>query len=140
MQARDAIENVTDPDEAESLLRKVKLAEDAARLAQIGGERAQRWAGLKLLAERRYGELLGPAEITPPPCPRLLRSRPAGGTGESMSGTTSPDSSPGTSQIITRAPGVKAGARVVLRHGVKAIRRRPCYKVEIGGGAMPAAG
>lgn len=60
-EALDAIDSVTTPEEAEVLLRRVKLAEDAARLAQIGGERAQRWAGLKLRAERRYGELLGPA-------------------------------------------------------------------------------
>jgi hypothetical protein len=60
--AYDAIVNVDDPDAAETLLKQVTLADHAARLMEVGAEREQRWRGLRLRAERRYGELLGPAK------------------------------------------------------------------------------
>lgn len=61
-EAFDAIENVQDPDEAEALLRQVTIAEQAVRIAKVSAEREQRWSGLKLRAERKYGELLGPKQ------------------------------------------------------------------------------
>ncbi len=60
--AYEAIDSVQDPDAAELLLREVKLADHAVRLAQVSKEREQRWGGLRLRAERRYGELLGPSK------------------------------------------------------------------------------
>lgn len=57
-----AIGGVATPEEAESLLARVKLAAQAVRLAELGREREQRWGRVRLLAEKRYGELLGPAE------------------------------------------------------------------------------
>lgn len=58
--ALEAIEAVTDPDAAEQLLRRIKVAEQAIKLAKLGAEREQRWGRVRLLGERRYGELLGP--------------------------------------------------------------------------------
>ena len=58
--AYDAIESVQDVDEAEALLDRVTVAAHAVRLAEISGEHEQRWVGLRLRAERRYGELLPP--------------------------------------------------------------------------------
>lgn len=59
--ARDLIDDVQDPAVAEELLRKVTSAAEVARLMKVGADREQRWRGLRLRAERRYGELLGPA-------------------------------------------------------------------------------
>lgn len=67
--ALDAIEAVQDPDEAESLLRKVTTVAQAMRLNKISGDREWRWRVLRLRAERRYGELLGPAEEQPRTAP-----------------------------------------------------------------------
>jgi len=60
--ALEAIENVATPEDAEALLLRIKLAEQAIRLAKLGAEREQRWGRVRLLGERRYGELLGPPE------------------------------------------------------------------------------
>ena len=59
--AADAIEDVDNAEAAEALLDQVTVAEHAIRLAKISAEHEARWAGLRLRAERRYGELLGPA-------------------------------------------------------------------------------
>jgi hypothetical protein len=61
-----AIESVTTPEEAEQLLGKIKLAAQAIRLSKVGAEREQRWGRIRLLGERRYGELLGPAKTGRP--------------------------------------------------------------------------
>ena len=58
--ALDAIENVTNPDEAERLLAQVKAVHEAVRLARLGAEYEKRWSSVRLRAERRHGELLGP--------------------------------------------------------------------------------
>ena len=60
--AYDEIDNVQDPDTAEELLRRVTAAAQAIRLARVSQEREQRWGGLRLRAERRYGELLPPPD------------------------------------------------------------------------------
>jgi hypothetical protein len=61
-EALRAIDQVSDPDVAEDLLHRIKLAEQAVALRKLGREYEQRWGRVRLLAERRYGELLGPAE------------------------------------------------------------------------------
>lgn len=58
--ALDAIERVQDVTEAEVLLGRVATVDQAMRLNKISGDRERRWRGLRLKAERRYGELLGP--------------------------------------------------------------------------------
>ena len=45
------------------LLAQIKLADQAIRLARLGADRERRWGRIRLLGERRYGELLGPAEV-----------------------------------------------------------------------------
>lgn len=65
-EALDAIESVDDLGTAESLLARVKVVEQALRLARLSADRQTRWGRVKLLAERRYGELLGPAETGRP--------------------------------------------------------------------------
>ena len=60
--AADAISDVQDPDAAEQLLHQVTVAEHAVRLAKVSEEREQRWGRLRLLSERRYGELLPPKQ------------------------------------------------------------------------------
>lgn len=57
-----AIDAVDTPEAAEALLGKIKLADQAVRISKLGAEREQRWGRVRLLAERRYGELLGPPE------------------------------------------------------------------------------
>ena len=57
-----AIEQVQDPGEAESLLRKVATVAEAMRLSEVAGDRERRWMALKLKAEHRWGVLLGEAE------------------------------------------------------------------------------
>jgi phage N-6-adenine-methyltransferase len=59
-----AIEAVDDPEAAEELLARIKLAAQAIRLSKLGADREKRWGRVRLLGERRYGELLGPAEPT----------------------------------------------------------------------------
>lgn len=54
---------VETPEDAEALLGRIKVAEQAIRVAKLGGEREQRWARVRLLGEKRYGELLGPARV-----------------------------------------------------------------------------
>jgi hypothetical protein len=61
-EALTIIEQITDPDEADALLRRVTLLEQAIRLAKLGADRERRWGAVKLRAERKYGELLGPAK------------------------------------------------------------------------------
>lgn len=75
--ALEAIGAVSTPDEAEALLARIKLAEQALRLADLGREREQRWGRVRLLGERRYGELLGPAENHGPAT--LTASKGSGG-------------------------------------------------------------
>ena len=72
-----AIDAVQDPDAAEDLLCQVKVAEHAIRIAKVSADREQRWAGLRLRAERRYGELLGPP---------MSRRETGGVTGRNTSG------------------------------------------------------
>lgn len=64
--AADMIEQVQDPDEAEKLLGAVTVAGDAMRIQKLGADRERRWKVLRLKAERRYGELLPPAEMGAP--------------------------------------------------------------------------
>lgn len=65
-QALDAIEHVVDPESAERLLAQVKAVDEAVRLARVSGEQEKAWGRIRLLAERRWGELLGPASIGRP--------------------------------------------------------------------------
>lgn len=60
-EALAGIEQVQDPTEAERLLAKVTACGDVVRLAKLGEDRERRWRVVRLRAERRYGELLGPA-------------------------------------------------------------------------------
>ena len=61
-EALDAIESVQDPAEAERLLGNVTIAAEAMRIERLGVDRERRWKMLQLKAERRFGELLGPAQ------------------------------------------------------------------------------
>lgn len=61
--ALDAIGRVTDPSEAERLLRKVRAVQEAQRFLRLGAEYEKRWGVLRLKAERKYGVLLGPAML-----------------------------------------------------------------------------
>jgi hypothetical protein len=61
-----AIETIETPEAAEALLAQITLCDDAMRLAKLGEDRERRWKVLRLKAERRYGELLGPAETGRP--------------------------------------------------------------------------
>lgn len=67
LQAVEAIDRVSTPDEAEQLLQQVRMAEQAVRIAEIGRVFEQRWTRVRLQAERKYGELLGPPEPTAGP-------------------------------------------------------------------------
>ncbi len=60
--AVEAIEAVGTPEAAEELLRRITAYQQAVRLAQIGQEQERRWCGIRLQAERKMGELLGPAD------------------------------------------------------------------------------
>lgn len=51
----------TTPEEAEQLLGAITDPDDAARIVEISERRGQEWRKVKLLAERRWGQLLGPA-------------------------------------------------------------------------------
>lgn len=64
--ALDAIENVTEPDQAEQLLARVKAVHEAQRLARLGADYEKRWSSVRLRAERKYGELLGPPQTGRP--------------------------------------------------------------------------
>ena len=66
IQALTAIESIEDPDEAERLLGLVTLAAEAVRIQKLGEDRERRWGAVRLRAERRYGELLGPAKVGAP--------------------------------------------------------------------------
>lgn len=61
LEAMKAVENVETPEEADRLLRMITAYQAAVKLAQIGRVHEQRWAGVRLRAERKMGELLGPA-------------------------------------------------------------------------------
>jgi len=61
-QAEQALALISDHDEAETYYRYVSALEHAAKLARVHGEMQLRVGKLRLRAERRWGELLGPAE------------------------------------------------------------------------------
>jgi site-specific DNA-methyltransferase (adenine-specific) len=61
--ALEAIESVTEPDQAERLLAKVRAVQEAQRLARLGADYEKRWGVVRLKAERKWGHLLGPAKI-----------------------------------------------------------------------------
>ncbi len=153
--AVDAIEHVQDPDEAERLLREVTAAEHVIQLARVSAEREQRWAGLRLRAERRYGELLGPADRTKAKSDRLsdfeyqaqskarrVAAVPAGAfdaylvdnakpTRSGLLRATSPAPTPRRSKTTTSPP----DALDALRRRVKQVRRtdarvRPRWTLE----------
>lgn len=56
-----AVTDVSDPAQAERLLAHVHLMADAVRLGKLGQDQVRRWAVVTLRAERKFGELLGPA-------------------------------------------------------------------------------
>lgn len=60
--AIEAVERVETPDQAEELLRRITAYQQAVRLAKVGHDHGRRWATVRLQAERKMGELLGPAE------------------------------------------------------------------------------
>lgn len=62
LEAMKAVENVETPEEADRLLRMITAYQAAVKLAQIGRVHEQRWAGVRLRAERKMGELLGPPD------------------------------------------------------------------------------
>lgn len=62
LEAMIAVENVTTPDQADELLRKITAYQQAVKLAKYGQEQERRWARIKLEAERKMGELLGDPE------------------------------------------------------------------------------
>lgn len=62
VQALDALKDVTTPDEAESLLARVKVAAEAARVMHLGKALSRDWRTIEIKAERKWGELLGKAE------------------------------------------------------------------------------
>ena len=62
-EAMAAIEEVQDPAEAERLLGLIKVAEHAIRISKLGRDREHRWGRIRLLGERRYGELLPPKSV-----------------------------------------------------------------------------
>lgn len=59
LQAEEMIASVATPEEAEQVLKGVRVAEGAVRLVELSGAYERRWSGLKLRAEARWGELLG---------------------------------------------------------------------------------
>lgn len=61
-QAERMLALVRDADDAEVLWRKLSAIDEAARLAKVHGDVQLQAGRLKLRAERRWGELLGPAE------------------------------------------------------------------------------
>lgn len=61
--AEELIREAATPDEAEDLLRRTTLAEKANQLLRLGEEMEGKWRRTRLRAWRRWGELLGPAEI-----------------------------------------------------------------------------
>jgi len=61
-----AIESVATPEAAEAVLARIKLAAQAIKLAELGADYEKRWGRIRLLGERRYGELLGPAKVGGP--------------------------------------------------------------------------
>lgn len=65
-QLEQQLAQVTNAAEAEQLWRMVTAADTAARLMRLHGDKWLRFGKLKLRAERRWGELLGPAEIGRP--------------------------------------------------------------------------
>lgn len=61
-EAERAIDAVTTASEAEDVWRRISAIDDAARVMRASADVQAAWARTKLRAERRYGELLGPAE------------------------------------------------------------------------------
>lgn len=51
------------PEEAEQLLREATTPEQARRIYLLCDEQEEDWRAVKLKADRRWGELLGPAEV-----------------------------------------------------------------------------
>lgn len=64
--ARIQLDGVRTPEDAHRLLREVKAVEEIVALAEIGAAREREWRGVRMLAEHRWGELLGPAETGRP--------------------------------------------------------------------------
>jgi hypothetical protein len=62
--AYEQLEDVHTPDEAEDLLRRASLVAEATRIERLGEAQERLWAIVKLRAERRKGELLGPGGPT----------------------------------------------------------------------------
>lgn len=62
LEAIEAIDNVTTAEEAEDLLRRVTAYQQVVKIVKVGREQERRWAVIRLQAERKMGELLGPAE------------------------------------------------------------------------------
>ena len=60
--ALDEIASVQDPDIAIRLLENARVVERVVRVKKLGEDRVRRWSAVVLRAERRYGELLGPAQ------------------------------------------------------------------------------
>lgn len=65
-EAERALAEVDNPEDADELWRKVKAVEEAARLARVSEATLVTFRRVQLRAKRRYGELLGPAEVGRP--------------------------------------------------------------------------
>lgn len=65
-QAEQALALVTEPEDAEALVQRLIVLDHAARLARTHALTQLRVGQLKLRAERRWGELLGPANLGRP--------------------------------------------------------------------------
>lgn len=57
-----AIEGASLPEEAEQMIQGMKSADAAQRMFRLSTEQVRAWKRVALLAERKWGELLGPAE------------------------------------------------------------------------------
>jgi hypothetical protein len=62
LDATASIPLITDVASALEALARVKMIEHAVQIQKLGEERERAWAGVKLRAERRYGELLPPKQ------------------------------------------------------------------------------
>lgn len=94
LEALDAIDAVTTPDEAEALLARVKVAAEAARVMHLGKELAREWRGIEIKAERKWGELLGEANRS--------ANAAKGPDGVSAANTTTPSGSERVAQHEAR--------------------------------------
>jgi hypothetical protein len=62
LDATASIPLITDVASALEALARVQMIEHAVQIQKLGEERERAWAGVKLRAERRYGELLPPPQ------------------------------------------------------------------------------